>query len=101
MLTPQQASKILTRQFNNKENLHRITTEQAKDINQLITVMNCKVEIMRSELLRMANKWYIQQLFPWVARELRRAAAIRTMPEFVEAIQPDKTPMMVTFKRPE
>lgn len=100
MLTPQQATKILTKQFNNKENLHRITTEQAQEINSLILVMNCKAEIMRSELLRMANKWYIQQLFPWVARELRRAA-VRTMPELVEAIKPDETPMMVTFKRPE
>ena len=92
--------KILTKQFHNKENLHRITAEQAKEINSLIVVMNCKVEIMRSVLLRIANKWYIQQLFPWIAQELRGAAGFRAIPELVEAVKPDETPMMVTFKRP-
>ena len=100
MLTPQQATKVLTKEFNNKENLYRITTEQAKDINSLIMVMNCKVELLRSVILQVANKWYIEMFFPWIARELRGAAGFITMPELVEAVSPDPTPMFYTFKRP-
>lgn len=78
MLTPQQASKILTRQFNNKENLHRLTTEQAREINHLVAIQNETIELMRGVILRIservANRWIIKLLFPTLAHELRGAA---------------------------
>jgi hypothetical protein len=71
MLDVTAATKILEKKFNNKRNLHRITTDQAKELNALIAEQDKKIQFMRHVMITIANKWYIKTFFPGIATQLR------------------------------